>query len=770
MICKRGSFSRLIMTLGVCGLAVYLSGGRNVISYGQTAAAPPVPSVDDWSHHYLVFSNPGTYAGAVQNGKAEHWVRITNDPRYKMQQLKRSRLAGQLATAPDFAARAAILNNAKGATPDPIAKSPKPAATVKKDWSEGMGGFAASVTGAVGTLSSTSITGSSNLVVGGVTLTASAPTAASQTGTFSSPPSLTNAITVTNTGNSNTLTLKTNATLATYTFTFSGEENNADTLQTVYNPGTGVTLAMSGASSGSGTCTGSGTSYSGSFTYSSSDSAEATSFYNAVNACHTAFPVVGVTVPTAPTGSSVTLQADLPGPFLTVTDSLRRHTGDTMGGGVAGSASCTSSTTAYYETSNSMSTLAGYLAAGVNACSSYTATTGINNNAGSSSGNVTIYAVTPGTGANGSTFTLAPTTTGFFKWNAGGLASGADGTQSGATSGTTATFAYWSVNNYLSQSSVATNIAAALNDNTTFSANLTATANSPATDDVTITANAVGSAGNSYTLAANSFSAFTGAGALTGGATGTVQPSAYPAKFSFNTGSASCANDFVVYPTGVAGTSASASIVAYNNLYVGSSGANPCETSNPTVLWAYNTGGTVTTSPILSGDGSQVAFIQVSGTTASLVLLKWKSSTGESVGSPGALNTASGGSNYNSGCSLPCVYTIAFGNSKNDTYSSPFYDYTDDILYVGDDSGNLHKFTAVFKGSPVESGNPWPVNLGANKLTSPVYDGGSTHIFVGDMGGGTLLHNIRREHALPGDGEPDREGPGECHSRRAPGG
>jgi len=53
---------------------------------------------------------------------------------------------------------------------------------------------------------------------------------------------------------------------------------------------------------------------------------------------------------------------------------------------------------------------------------------------------------------------------------------------------------------------------------------------------------------------------------------------------------ASC-SDFVVYPTGTAGATGAASIVAFSNLYSGCSG------TVPSVDWAYNTGGMVTTSP-----------------------------------------------------------------------------------------------------------------------------------------------------------------------------
>jgi hypothetical protein len=135
-----------------------------------------------------------------------------------------------------------------------------------------------------------------------------------------------------------------------------------------------------------------------------------------------------------------------------------------------------------------------------------------------------------------------------------------------------------------------------------------------------------------------------------------------------------------------------------------------------------------------------VAFIQVSGTTASLVLLKW-AAAGGSVTSPTTLTSQSSGSSYRS-CAAPCMYSVALSGSPNDTLSAPFYDYYDDVLYVGDDSGNLHQFSGVFNGSPGENTtSPWPVHLGSNKLSSPVYDSATAgsfqggYVFVGDMGG-----------------------------------
>jgi hypothetical protein len=106
--------------------------------------------------------------------------------------------------------------------------------------------------------------------------------------------------------------------------------------------------------------------------------------------------------------------------------------------------------------------------------------------------------------------------------------------------------------------------------------------------------------------------------------TGTVLPNTFPAKWSFTTtGTPSCTSDFVVYSTGSTGSSTAATIIAYNNLY-----ATTCSGAVPSVYWTYNTGaGAVTTSPTISGDGTQVAFIQVASSVASLVLLKWNPNT-----------------------------------------------------------------------------------------------------------------------------------------------
>jgi hypothetical protein len=220
------------------------------------------------------------------------------------------------------------------------------------------------------------------------------------------------------------------------------------------------------------------------------------------------------------------------------------------------------------------------------------------------------------------------------------------------------------------------------------------------------------------------------------GTQGPPSENSYPAKWSFDTTGASCANDFVVFSTAQAPAGGNnnpqierPTVVAYNNLYSG------CTGPVPATYWQYYTGGQSANSPALSLDGSQIAFIQ-STSPASLVVLKWKASSSliPLPNTPAASYRA---------CTAPCSTAVAFGNGGSDppnAPSSPYYDYTNDVLYASDSTGNLHQFTGVFNGTPAETGNPWPVAIPTAEfgLTSPVLDSGSGNVFVGSRYNGIL--------------------------------
>jgi hypothetical protein len=200
----------------------------------------------------------------------------------------------------------------------------------------------------------------------------------------------------------------------------------------------------------------------------------------------------------------------------------------------------------------------------------------------------------------------------------------------------------------------------------------------------------------------------------------------YPAKYSFSTSTSSC-TDWVAYGTGLAGGATQATIIAYTNLYSGT-----CSGSIPNVNWAFNTGtgSTVLTSPVLSLDGTQIAFVQNSATgVASLVVLKW--STSGTLTAPTTLSSQASGSAYRS-CTAPCMFSVNFSGGASDSGSSAWYDYVLDTVWVGDDNGMLHKFTGVFAGTPAEVTTGWPVTVSASPLNGPVRDSATGNVFVGD--------------------------------------
>jgi hypothetical protein len=226
------------------------------------------------------------------------------------------------------------------------------------------------------------------------------------------------------------------------------------------------------------------------------------------------------------------------------------------------------------------------------------------------------------------------------------------------------------------------------------------------------------------------------------GSGATVGAGNYPAKFSFDTTSANCVTpappvgqqpDYVVYNTGLSGSSAN--IVAYTNLYTGT-----CTGGEPQTYWAYNTGlaGAVVTSPFISYDGTQVAFVQSTATAATLVVIRWKASNG-TIASPVTPSTGT----CTSAADAPCMVTVPFSSANGDTnptdtLSSPFYDFGGDAIYVGDNAGYLHKFIGILGNAPQEvvctattitlgcqspaGTDTWPVLLTSfGHINNPVY-------------------------------------------------
>ncbi|MGA2502203.1 MAG: hypothetical protein ABSH20_31050, partial [Tepidisphaeraceae bacterium] len=83
------SLPRRLRTALALGVALLCAG--IVLGQGQIPESQGVP--DDWTHHHLVFSNPGTAAEALENGTYDRWMSVVSDPRFALQRMKRGAAA-----------------------------------------------------------------------------------------------------------------------------------------------------------------------------------------------------------------------------------------------------------------------------------------------------------------------------------------------------------------------------------------------------------------------------------------------------------------------------------------------------------------------------------------------------------------------------------------------------------------------------------------------------------------------------------------------------
>jgi hypothetical protein len=201
----------------------------------------------------------------------------------------------------------------------------------------------------------------------------------------------------------------------------------------------------------------------------------------------------------------------------------------------------------------------------------------------------------------------------------------------------------------------------------------------------------------------------------------------YPAKYSFDpTAPADCANDFVAFPTSLAGSLTQATLVAYNQLYSTQGGAGGlCGNSGPAVKWSYNTGGPIQSSPVLSLDGKKIAWVE--STTGGIVHVLRIGTTGANGTSATAPATPGVGNDASE-------VTLTLRGATPLGASSLFADYTNDVGYTGDNRGFLHKISGLFNGIPTEvvTGG-WPIRVFPNAhLRSPVIDLATNNIFLTD--------------------------------------
>ncbi|QIL20527.1 hypothetical protein [Thermomonas sp. HDW16] len=251
--------------------------------------------------------------------------------------------------------------------------------------------------------------------------------------------------------------------------------------------------------------------------------------------------------------------------------------------------------------------------------------------------------------------------------------------------------------------------------------------------------------GNNLRNAINRWSSQTGFSAGGSGASVTITSNT-TGNIANGSVSETLDSDFNLSGTDGSGTAGQPTAIAFNQLYQGAGGCVGSWNQNgavkaPNVMWSYTTGnGYITeTSPVLSylDGGKQVAFVQRNGNTLQLVLLKPLAGSG-SASAPATPVQSLSAAAYRA-CASNCYYAISFNGTSNTgstpTYSSPFVDYSGDILWAGDGNGRLHKFTGVFQGNPQEVvAGGFPLTLEAGlKLSPPVSTGDK--VFVGSQSG-----------------------------------
>jgi hypothetical protein len=209
------------------------------------------------------------------------------------------------------------------------------------------------------------------------------------------------------------------------------------------------------------------------------------------------------------------------------------------------------------------------------------------------------------------------------------------------------------------------------------------------------------------------------------------------------------------------GNGSQANIVGLNNLYAGSGSPFCSGYTYPTFTFSYAAGeGPVQTSPVLSLDGTKIAFVE-NNSSLGAVLHVLTLGTGTEHGSCANNGTAaptcatapfipgtfrSTATDY----MLPLGVLAKFIQPTDDYVSSPFVDYSNDVLYVGDNEGNLFSVSPVFgSGTPaLRSGFPVAVSF-LNALSSPVVDVGSTgNIFVEDSS--SNLYSVASDGGVEG--------------------
>lgn len=186
-----------------------------------------------------------------------------------------------------------------------------------------------------------------------------------------------------------------------------------------------------------------------------------------------------------------------------------------------------------------------------------------------------------------------------------------------------------------------------------------------------------------------------------------------------------------------------ANIVAFNNLYSGSSGTPFCSNhSNPTFIFSYASGvGPVATSPGLSLSGTEISYVENDPNIGAILhVLRFGTGSTEYGTNTSCVNNNNGGTTLPTCATDPVIPGTASGSKVSDfmlplglvaanastgvagaadSFSSPFTDYVNDTTYVGDNNGYLYAITPTFKATPGYAGGNFPVHVSVPSSVIP---------------------------------------------------
>jgi hypothetical protein len=194
--------------------------------------------------------------------------------------------------------------------------------------------------------------------------------------------------------------------------------------------------------------------------------------------------------------------------------------------------------------------------------------------------------------------------------------------------------------------------------------------------------------------------------------------------------------------TVTAGTNGSqANIVAFNQLYSGS-GTSLCNLSNPEFIFSYASGvGPVATSPGLSLGGTEISYVENDPNIGAILhVLTFGSGSTEYGASANCASNNNGGATLPTCATNPVIPGSTSGSTATDfmlplglvaantttavagaadSFSSPFTDYANDTIYVGDNNGFLYAITPTFSGTPAYAGGNFPVHVSSSPASVP---------------------------------------------------